>query len=260
MRQRVRDGVVLAYAETGRGDPPILLIHGGMNDHAYFAPQLDHLGRCHRTVAVDLRGHGRSGKPRQDYTIRSFADDVAWLCKEIGLAKPVIVGHSMGGLVALEAAAGFADLPTALVILDAPVVPPRPFADTLRPFAAALRAPSYREAIRAFLSPFVGFADDPGRAQRLLADMAATPQHVIASTMDDYLAYDSAAAAAACKVPLLYVSSGPWFADVARLRELCPQLVTGQTVGSGHYHQLEVPEQVNAMIDRFVAVTLVRRA
>jgi pimeloyl-ACP methyl ester carboxylesterase len=147
----------------------------------------------------------------------------------------------------------------ALVILDAPVVPPRPFADTLRPFAAALRAPSYREAIRAFLSPFVGFADDPGRAQRLLADMAATPQHVIASTMDDYLAYDSAAAAA-CKVPLLYVSSGPWFADVARLRELCPQLVTGQTVGSGHYHQLEVPEQVNAMIDRFVAVTLVRRA
>ena len=89
--------------------------------------------------------------------------------------------------------------------------------------------------------------------------MAATPQHVIASAMEDYLAYDSAAAAAACKLPLVYVSSGPWFADVARLRELCPQLVTGQTVGSGHYHQLEVPEQINAMIDRFVAVALARR-
>jgi hypothetical protein len=57
-------------------------------------------------------------------------------------------------------------------------------------------------------------------------------------------------------VPVLYVSSGPWFADVARVRELCPQLVTAQTVGSGHYHQLEVPEQVNAMIDRFLAVAL----
>ena len=36
------------------------------------------------------------------------------------------------------------------------------------------------------------------------------------------------------------------------MRELCPTLLTGQTVGSGHFHQLEVPEQVNAMIDRFL--------
>jgi hypothetical protein len=52
------------------------------------------------------------------------------------------------------------------------------------------------------------------------------------------------------------VSSGPWFTDLPRFRELCPQLVTGQTVGSGHYHQLEVPEQINAMIERFLALSL----
>jgi hypothetical protein len=40
------------------------------------------------------------------------------------------------------------------------------------------------------------------------------------------------------------------------LRELCPQLIAGQTVGAGHFHQLETPEQVNAMIDRFLTVTL----
>ena len=94
----------------------------------------------------------------------------------------------MGGLVALDIAARFAGLPAAIVILDLPVVPPQPFHDALRPFAEALRGLGYRQAIRQFLTPFVGFADDPERAERLLDDMAATPQHVIASAMEDYLA------------------------------------------------------------------------
>ena len=52
--------------------------------------------------------------------------------------------------------------------------------------------------------------------------------------------------------PALYVEADPVIERVARLRELCPQVVTGKTVASGHFHQLEVPEQINAMIDRFL--------
>jgi pimeloyl-ACP methyl ester carboxylesterase len=256
MEQRVRNGVVLAYAEAGRGDPPVLLIHGAMNDNGYFAPQLDHFGQRHRTVAVDLRGHGQSGKPQQEYTIRGFADDVAWLCAELGLIRPVVIGHSLGGLVALELGARFAPLPAALVLLETPIAPPEQLAQILGPFAGALRTPRYQQAIREFLTPFIGFADDPARAGRLIEDMAATAQHVIASATEDCLVYDSAAAAAACEAPMLYVSSGPWAADAARLRAACPHLISGQTVGAGHYLQLEVPEQVNAMIDRFLAVAL----
>jgi pimeloyl-ACP methyl ester carboxylesterase len=46
------------------------------------------------------------------------------------------------------------------------------------------------------------------------------------------------------------------FTEMPRLRAVCPHVVTGQTVGAGHFHQLEVPEQVNAMIERFLAVSL----
>jgi pimeloyl-ACP methyl ester carboxylesterase len=70
------------------------------------------------------------------------------------------------------------------------------------------------------------------------------------------LAWDSATAAAACKVPVLYIDTGTPNADLQRFHELCPQLVIGKTVGSGHFLELEVPEQVNAMIDRFLAITL----
>ena len=86
---------------------------------------------------------------------------------------------------------------------------------------------------------------------------ALYPQHVVASAWENgFFVYDSAAAAAACKVPVLYIDAGTPNTDLSRFGELCPRLVTGKTVGSGHFVQLEVPEQVNAMIERFLAVAL----
>jgi pimeloyl-ACP methyl ester carboxylesterase len=79
VRRFERDGVTLFYEETGEWESPVLLIHGWCCDHTYFAPQFNHFApRGHRVVAVDLRGHGRSDKPHQDYTMQVFADDLAW--------------------------------------------------------------------------------------------------------------------------------------------------------------------------------------
>jgi len=121
MKKLNRDGVALFYDEAGSGDPPMLFIHGGIADHTHFAPQFEHFQHDHRTIVVDLRGHGRSDKPHQDYTISGFADDLVWLCRELGLSQSLVVGHSMGGLVALELATHFEDLTAAIVILDSPV-------------------------------------------------------------------------------------------------------------------------------------------
>jgi hypothetical protein len=60
------------------------------------------------------------------------------------------------------------------------------------------------------------------------------------------------------KTDILYAAKPS--SDLARLRQLCPRVVTGQTVGAGHFHQIEVPEQVNAMIDRFLAPAVGRRS
>jgi pimeloyl-ACP methyl ester carboxylesterase len=78
---------------------------------------------------------------------------------------------------------------------------------------------------------------------------------VLVSTWENLLAHDTAVAAAACKAPVLYIGS-VFPANLARFQELCPQLVIGQTVGAGHFHQLEVPEQVNGMIERFLTMAL----
>ena len=86
--------------------------------------------------------------------------------------------------------------------------------------------------------------------------MASAPQHVMGNALEHHIwNWDGAAAAAACKVPALYIGAASPLADVPRFRELCPHLVVGQTVGAGHFNNQLVPEQVNAMIDRFLATT-----
>jgi pimeloyl-ACP methyl ester carboxylesterase len=251
-----RDGVALYYEEAGSGGPPLVLVHGFAGELSHLAPQFDYFRRDRRVVAVDRRGHGRSDKPEQAYSIGAFADDLAWTCHELGLYRPVVVVHSQGGL-ALELTARYPDLVGALVTLDAPFFPPPPMRAGFEQLADGLHSPHYRAALRGLAEAVVFIpTDDQARKSRLIDAMCALPQHVLAATWAAYLAHDEAAAAAACRVPLLCIG-GAFPADLERLRGLCPQVVVGQVIGSGHFIQLEVPAQVNAMLERFLATVAV---
>ena len=252
-----RDGVKLFFQEGGGGTPPLLFVHGWTCDHTYLAPQFEYFRDAHRVVAVDLRGHGQSDKPQQDYTMAGFADDIVWLCGRLKLEKPVVLGHSMGGVIALAVAACAPRLPSAIVTIESPILPPPAVASNVRPFVDALRGPDYRQAQRDFVSNMLFLpTDDPARKEKILDQMSSAPQHVMASAFENIFTFDHESAAAACKVPWLALYAGHVTTDLARLRALCPQVITGQTVGAGHFHQLEVPEQINAMIARFLATAL----
>jgi pimeloyl-ACP methyl ester carboxylesterase len=252
MKSLERDGVRLCYEEGGSGAEPFVFVHGWCCDHTYFAPQHAHFAAHHRVVSVDQRGFGESDRPDQSYTIEGFADDLAWLCGQLRLERPLIVGHSLGGAVALATAARHPDLPRAIALCDPAVVFPAGLGEGTRAFVAALAGPGYREAARGFIEGrmFSRF-DDPARRAQIVSGMCATPQGVMRSAFEGVLSFDSDAAARACKVPVLLIDAETPIADRARFAALCPQLQIGQTVGAGHFHQLEVPDQVNAMLERF---------
>ncbi len=253
MKALARDGVKLCYEDAGTRAEPIVFVHGWCCDHSYFAPQFGHFSARHRVVSVDQRGFGQSDKPKQEYTIEGFADDLAWLCGELGLERPALVGHSMGGAVVLATAARHPALVRAIALCDPPVVPPPALRGGIDPFLAALGQPGYREAARAFIDErLFSPRDDPERRARIVEHMLETPQHVMRSAMANLFAFDSEAAARACKLPVLLIDAEVPLPDRTRFRELCPTLQCAQTAGAGHFHQLEVPDQVNAMLERFL--------
>jgi pimeloyl-ACP methyl ester carboxylesterase len=254
-----RDGVVLAYEEVGTGDPPLVFVHGAACNRRFWAPQLAHFASTYRVVAVDLRGHGESDAPVQPYAMRLFADDLAWTCAQLGAEKPVVIGHSLGGMAALDLASRYQDRIRATVLVDSLLLAGDDRAEKVRDLVKGLRGPDPSSALRLYFASLFGPLDDPEVTSWILDQAVLTPPHVTSSLWEEsIISWDDEAALRKCGVPLLYIDAGTPNADLARARELCPTLITAKTVGSGHFSPLMVPEQVNAMLGRFLRSGLSR--
>jgi pimeloyl-ACP methyl ester carboxylesterase len=247
-----RDGVTLAYKDTKAELPPIIFVHGCGCDHKSFAPQAEFFSNEHRVVLVDLRGHGESDTPQQDYSMSVFADDLAWLCTKLALVKPVMVGHSMGGNVLLELAARYPEIPSSVVMIDSCIFPPQALLDTLQSQTEALNGPHYLAVYQEALSSMCLPTDK--QSPRLIASLQV-PQHVLASCLLNHVIdYDAIPAALGCHVPIAYIGAMNPLVDLPRFQSLTPQLVIARTLGSGHFCSIEIPDQINAMIAQFIRV------
>ena len=99
------------------GDPAVLLIHGSLSRSEDWENVFPRLATRYRTVAYDQRGHGKSGRAT-DYSLRAFGEDATRMLTGILKTPTVIIGHSLGALAALAAAAAQPDLVLALVLED----------------------------------------------------------------------------------------------------------------------------------------------
>jgi pimeloyl-ACP methyl ester carboxylesterase len=250
--------VALAYWDEGSGDPPLLLVHGWLCDHTYLAPQAAFFRGSHRVVSLDLRGHGESPAPASSCTIANFAADLAALCASLELHRPILIGHSMGGVAGYELAAAQRELPAGLVLIDSPVVTAASGAARRRALVDDLRSPGWREAAHAYVENMFVPGDSARLRERVVAGMLNHDPELMATAMESALscASFSAATAARLDLPVLQIGTARGaLPDLARLAELCPRLSNGQAVGTGHFCQIETPDQVNAMIRRWLGIS-----
>lgn len=120
-RVAVSTGIVMACGERGTsGAPSILLLHAWGESRASFDRLTEGLPRAWHVLAVDLRGHGQSDKPRAGYGLASLADDVLAFLDSVGVASAVVVGSSSGGYVAQQVAVAAPDRVRGLVLAGVP--------------------------------------------------------------------------------------------------------------------------------------------
>jgi pimeloyl-ACP methyl ester carboxylesterase len=244
--------VALSYDDEGSGHP-LLFLHGGACDRSFWRPQVLHFRNRYRVVLPDLRGHGRSPVPGGDYSVENFANDVAALAGSLAIEGATVIGHSLGGLVAFALPALHPGVAGRVVALDSPLSLPPHVAAAFAEMGAHSRD-EFRSALRRASKGAVSVDADPDLQAHIAAAQDATDLdcfislsgHAFANSYDDLLAE--------CDVPALLVTATiP--NDMDRLGHLCPQLHVGKVVGSGHFLELEVPDQVNAMLDRFLQLT-----
>jgi pimeloyl-ACP methyl ester carboxylesterase len=136
-----------------------------------------------------------------------------------------------------------------------------------------LTAPITNEAVKAYFRESVGavnadhdrswrtafvsglfMSTDVTRRDDIIKQMPALPPHIAGAVLRAMGEFDGAGALGSLTVPVLSIGSAVPTNASADLRAVCPTIAIGQTVGAGHFNQLEVPDQVNAMIERFIAV------
>jgi pimeloyl-ACP methyl ester carboxylesterase len=141
-----------AFVKTGSG-PALLLLHGLGCDHTTWLPVVAALSRRYTVIAPDLLGHGRSDKPRADYSVGGYANGMRDLLTVLGVDKVTVVGHSFGGGVAMQFAYQFPERTERLVL-----VAPGGLGREVTPAVRALALPGFGPALRMATLPVVRHA------------------------------------------------------------------------------------------------------
>lgn len=111
------NSIKINYEDKGEGFP-LILVHGLSDDLRFWDPLTSELSRHYRTIALDLRGHGKSSKPGTPYSIGQFSRDIHSLITKLGIKKAGFIGFSMGGAVAQEFTVVYPEMVSSLVLIS----------------------------------------------------------------------------------------------------------------------------------------------
>jgi pimeloyl-ACP methyl ester carboxylesterase len=248
----------------GAGDPALIFVHGLACSHQNWKAQVQALSSGHRCVSIDLPGHGAS-PAREPLGIARFGALVAALAHEQCPSPCVLVGHSMGCRVVLEAAGSLGDEVAGLVLVDGARRGIGAVAQVRADTEARIRAAGFEGSIRGMFSAMFSDASDAGMRERIIERALELDPQAGVDLVADMLAWDAGEMEDALdhvRIPLLVIQSTdvnlkplrpgqrtPWIDLVS---ERVPGAVIEVVPGVGHFSMLEAPEQVTTLMARFL--------
>ncbi len=114
------DGIKIHYYRSGGNKPPVILLHGVSDNGLCWTRVADALSEKYDVIMVDAQGHGLSDRAGKNFTFENHTRQTAGIIKELGLKKPLVMGHSMGAGTAANLAADYPNLPGAIIMEDPP--------------------------------------------------------------------------------------------------------------------------------------------
>ena len=263
-------GTRLFYEQAGNGDPPLVFVHGVASAHDDWRAQVDFCRPQRRVVVCDLRGHGASTGDPARCDIETYGTDVGALLRALDLAPAVLVGHSMGARVVLQAYVDAPQRVAGLVLVEGSRLgtgDPQAAEQAVR---QQIQAVGYAAFVRGFFAGMFVEGSDPAVKERIVGRALALPEAVGAALFPRVVGWDARsldAALAKVAVPTLVVqstyinlqrvrvplepgASTPWLELV---RQAVPTAQVDVVSGAGHFVMVEKPQAVNRRLEEFVA-------
>jgi 3-oxoadipate enol-lactonase len=257
--QAILQGVTVSYESQGEG-PPIVFVHGlGGTGNVWHAQRMV-LSRYHRVVTYDLSGSGRSDKSRRQFSIDSWADDLAGLLDHLGLPAAAVAGHSMGTVIVQRFAAKYPQRTSALVLAGGITELSAAGKDVFAKRAEAVE----KEGMAAVADTVLGGALSPGTRERNLALTGMVREMLLANDPICYAGHCRALMAGSAKGDQSRIAC-PTLLVVGDQDPVTPLSVQRQIGGAiknsririvpntAHLTMLESPETFNTVLLEFLA-------
>ncbi|MBZ5615701.1 MAG: alpha/beta hydrolase [Acidobacteriia bacterium] len=245
---RSTDGVRIAYEVRGQGALALVFVHGWSCNRSFWAGQMEPFSRHFKVVAVDLAGHGDSGRNREKWTIQSYGEDVAAVVKKLNLKRVILIGHSMGGDVIPEAALRLPGRVLGLIWLDTyKKLGAGRSPEEVQAFVAKFR-PNFSEATRTFVRSMFVSTSDPALVERVALTMSSAPPSVALPSLDSAFSYSREMPQTLERLHLPVIAINPDNAptDIASLDHHSVQVIV--MPGVGHFLMMEDPQRFNGLL------------
>lgn len=247
------DGVEISYRVEGAGESALVFVHGWSCDRSHWDAQVDAFSARYKVVAIDLAGHGRSGKNRKSWTIPAFGADIAAVLDKEEIRRAVLIGHSMGGSAIVEGARLRPDAVLALIGVDTFQDLTRPVFD--RPHVDAylrLYQPDYPAFAESVIRSLFRTNADPALVDRTVRGMLHTPRAASLGTLAADMVYSPVAALAHLRKPMAAVNSDMAPTNLAGNRRIVPSFVLRTMTGVGHFLMMEAPAEFNRVLEETI--------
>lgn len=249
----VNKGVSIAHKSCAGGDTTLLFVHGWAIDQTYWSGQMEEFCPEYHVVTMDLPGHGESGKNRDGWAVEDYASDVRAVMDQLHLENVILIGHSMGGNIILEAALNN-DKVLALVGVDDFKAVGVAYTDDMKAriadFINQLRthfdATAVAYARRNLFQP----STDSAVVQRVLQNVQEVDSVVSTKTMAGVFEYAPKAAARLSLLgkPLYLINSSATPTDSAGLRSTGVTFRVLDVGPTGHYPMVEAPQRFDRLL------------
>jgi pimeloyl-ACP methyl ester carboxylesterase len=249
------DGVEISYSVYGEGSPALVFVHGWSCDQTYWKYQVHEFAKNYTVVTIDYAGHGRSGAVRENFTMESFGDDVAAVVNTLRLDQIILIGHSMGGYVIIDAATKLQGKVLALVGIDTY----EKLVDTVftREMMMKFTEPFYADfnnSVQGFVRSMFRLDSDSALVGFVANDMASAPENVAMSAFENMFEYSTRIESIlrTIELPFYAVSSDMYPTDVEDNRRYVKSFEVKLMKGYGHFLMMENPALFNNLLEETI--------
>ncbi|MCP4219635.1 MAG: alpha/beta hydrolase [bacterium] len=247
------DGIPLAYDVQGKGDTALVFVHCWCCNRSFWENQVPHFVKKYKVVTLDLAGHGDSGKNRDKWTIQAYAQDVAVVINELKLKKVVLIGHSMGGSVCVEAAGLMSGKVAGVIAVDTlQNVEQKVTKEQFQAFTAAMRK-DFVTGTRNFLEMYMFVPQTPAAVKkRTISTMTSAPSEVGLQSMESLFFMDLAGAVKKAGVDIRCINSDKFPNNIEAGKRHAKSFEVKYIKEVGHFPHMEKPAEFNGLMDEWL--------